>query len=371
MRAEPVTVTVLVEPSAVEALNSALARQREATGQRPWFDFDHAGKGPASAWPVRFFWEDGEGSGERRLKPAATAAGASASHSSAATGRAPGVYVEVEWSRAGAEAVQGKMYRAFSPTFFEERDAQGKSKEPARVIGAPLNMGALVNDPAFRKISPLFAGGASRTGEEAGKNFGEKKTNMNGETELAALQARLNTLEKENGELKASQNTAALEVKHTAALAAKDSEIAGLKTELEALKAASKAQLKTQADAAVKAAVARGAIAPKDEALQARWRALCEADAGSLELLNAMKGNPALTPVTAASAGAQGGTITTNGGEASAEQFVEAVKASFKETAATEPLAARQSKALDAAIAARPEAYTAWREAGGKGLVFS
>ncbi|MDR0535724.1 MAG: phage protease [Puniceicoccales bacterium] len=119
---EPVTMTVRVDEATVAAMNASLTDFRLA-GKRPFFDFDHA-NGPASAWPLRFFWKDGP---------------------------APGVYAQVEWSQAGLAAVKGRNYRCFSPAFFTD------CANPRLVIGAPLNMGGLVNDPAFERIAPVWA----------------------------------------------------------------------------------------------------------------------------------------------------------------------------------------------------------------------
>lgn len=316
---EPVTATVSIGPEAARAMQASLQAHLAAGPQKPWFDFDHA-NGPASAWPIGFEWRDAP---------------------------TPGVYAKVEWSKAGKEAIEGKMYRAFSPVFHVDKST------PAKVTGAPLNMGALVNAPAFREISPIWA--QARQQKEGNNKMTEQ--------ELAALQARNTELESENKALKASANTAALEAKHNTAIAAKDSEITLLKNEVTTLKAAAQERAKNDAKAAVSAAVARGALPPKDEAIQAKWRSLIEADPSNAELLGKLQGNPALQASTTASlaAGATGSGAT--GGEA--EQFVEAVKAKHAELK-------DRSKAVDAAIAACPAGYTAWRNANGKpGLVFA
>jgi hypothetical protein len=261
---KPIRTQVSVDQSTAGILQASLETHRAAGPQKPFFDFDHK-KEAASAWPLEFIW---------RQAPM------------------PGVYARVEWSKAGAEAVQGKMYRAFSPSFYIDK------QNPARVTGTPLDMGSLVNDPAFKKISPLWAKDASS--ESEGKN----KKHMTPE-ELAALQARLNLLEKENAELKAkaasSENeTDASRIGH---INAKNEEIGQLKQELEKVQGEIKARNKATADAAVKAAVSRGVIAPKDEAVQAKWRGLIEADPSNEVLLANAPVNPALKPVTQPSAG--------------------------------------------------------------------
>jgi hypothetical protein len=125
---KPVQVEVLVDRATATSLQSQLRGVRARSAQRPFFDFNHDDK-DASFWPSEFFWRDWP---------------------------EPGVYVRGDWSQAGRAAVEGKMYRAFSPVFHVD-NVRGK---PARVIAnaeAGLNFGGLVNKPAFHSISPLWA----------------------------------------------------------------------------------------------------------------------------------------------------------------------------------------------------------------------
>src|ERR1051326_9071499 len=87
-----VQMTLQVDRDTAATMQAALEAHRADGKQRPFFDFDHEKKA-ASAWPQRFVW---------REKPAA------------------GVYAAVEWSKAGADAIAGKAYRAFSPAFFPD-----------------------------------------------------------------------------------------------------------------------------------------------------------------------------------------------------------------------------------------------------------
>ena len=123
----PIRVQVRVDRRTAETLQSQWQAHQASSRQRPFFDFDHRGEA-AAAWPVEFLWKD---------QPE------------------PGVYARVEWSAAGAEAVSGRSYRAFSPAFLID------DNEPAQVTGAPLNMGGLVNNPAFLDMRPLWAAAAS------------------------------------------------------------------------------------------------------------------------------------------------------------------------------------------------------------------
>ncbi|MHC1762795.1 MAG: phage protease [Verrucomicrobiia bacterium] len=212
-----VAVTVQVDRITAATLQKTFEAHQAAGKQKPFFDFDHD-KNAASAWPLAFYWKDAP---------------------------APGVYAKVEWSRAGAAAIDGREYRAFSPSFFVDDEAA----KPARVTGAPLNMGGLVNDPAFREIAPLWA----KTGPSH-----EPLTHQHYmTTELEATQA-------ENRELR------------------------------EALQARRKADAK----AAVDAAIRRGVIPPKNEAIQARWAVRIEANPEDAELLAAMPGHNPSVPIT-------------------------------------------------------------------------
>lgn len=107
------------------ALVARRIRELTAESKRPYLDFDHEGKA-ASAWPIDAAWQDSP---------------------------APGVYVRVEWSKPGQEAIAGKTHRSFSPSFFV--DASGN------VSDIPLDMGGLVNDQAFHAMKPFFAAQAA------------------------------------------------------------------------------------------------------------------------------------------------------------------------------------------------------------------
>jgi hypothetical protein len=133
---KPVSVVVGVNQDSA----AQLERQRQilaAQGNKPFFSVQHNTQ-IAAFWPTRFVWD-------RRLDP---------------TGRAvTGVWADGEWSNAGREAVEGKNFRSFSPTFFVDKVSNDED-DPAQVecnTTAPLNMGALENDPAFGgAMSPLW-----------------------------------------------------------------------------------------------------------------------------------------------------------------------------------------------------------------------
>ena len=139
----PVTVCVAIDASAADKLETQRAAL-EAGGKKPFFSVQHSTQ-IAAFWPAEFFWDT-------RLD---------------ATGSlVEGVWARGEWTRAGREAVEGKDFRTFSPTFFVDA-IRNDPNRPVQVVcndEAKANMGALENDPAFQTISPLWAHDASAAG---------------------------------------------------------------------------------------------------------------------------------------------------------------------------------------------------------------
>lgn len=246
-----VDVLVTVDASTASIAQTELKKIQAEGKQRPYLDFDHEEK-QAAGWPLEFAWRDNP---------------------------TPGVWVRVEWTDAGRTAVTGKSYRAFSPAFFVDSTA---GKKPAQVTGLPFVMGGLVNNPAFREIEPLWSA------------RGELETTMDKtkEMELAAAQARVAELEQQ----KAALEAAAAENNSEDALRAKEAENAELQRKLDAANNEAAARAKRDAEACVKAAVSRGAIAAQDTTLQAHWTGLIEKDPANAVLLANMPGKVAVQP---------------------------------------------------------------------------
>jgi hypothetical protein len=132
-----VSVCVKIDELSAERMEDQ-RRQLVAGGGKPFFSVQHNTQ-IAAFWPTKFFWAT-------RRDP---------------TGKAvTGVWADGEWSQAGKDAVEGKNFRSFSPTFFVDKISNDEDS-PAEVEcneGAPLNMGALENDPAFgSKMAPLWS----------------------------------------------------------------------------------------------------------------------------------------------------------------------------------------------------------------------
>lgn len=122
---EPGCARVYVDASACARLNADLAELWEAARRReharPVLYFDHK-QGEAAAFPRRFVWDD-----ER------------------------GILLEIaEWTAAGRAAVEGANYGYISPAF-------RLSREDGQVLGLVpgVEVGSLVNDPAFERIDPI------------------------------------------------------------------------------------------------------------------------------------------------------------------------------------------------------------------------
>lgn len=260
-------IKVLVDGSGAAALNEQVAALK-ARNKRPFFDFNHE-DGPASFWPEEFYYSETP---------------------------APGIYCRGEWSASGRASVEGKEWRQFSPVFHVDN----KRANPARIVcraQAKPNMGGLVNDPAFHQILPLWAKNA-----DGAHSISNQENKMN-EQELAALRAKNQELQTEIDTLKSQQ--AALKAKNendalvAAQIAAKEAELrAGAATlEVEQLKAKNKeqgdaisARNKADAQAAVKRAVDRAAIAAKDTATQDALVAKATEDPGFITVIDAMQG---------------------------------------------------------------------------------
>lgn len=272
-RNQAVTRQIKITPASARALNDQLAAVKAKTSHRPYFDFDHESR-QASMWPTEFFWRD---------QPA-------------------GVFYRAEASSAGAEAISGKTYRAFSPVFYPD-----SKNDPAGIACNPdadLNFGGLVNDPAFKSISPLWAKNAAGAPSSASTEIDMEKTQQ----ELVALQASVKTLEQEIRALTGKAGTDAVAVADLRAakaelkavqaeiLAASESEkVISLTAKNKEITDGDTARRKKFATDAVGEVVKRGAIKPKDDALIARYTKLIEEDETNVVMLAGLPSDPALS----------------------------------------------------------------------------
>ena len=122
---QPKTINVIVDEEVLASFQAGLEERLGRKGGRPNLDFDHLGKGAASAIPLGFRYEKGRG-----------------------------LILDLEWTSAGRNAIEGRDYSYFSPDFLLGADG--------RPTGIPMRgpIGSLVNDPAFEEIERIAAANA-------------------------------------------------------------------------------------------------------------------------------------------------------------------------------------------------------------------
>jgi hypothetical protein len=300
-----IEITVAVDQNTAAVLNASLAAMNARLfPQRCFIDKEHERK-EAAAWPENFFWSETAPDG---------------SH-------APGVYLKCQMTALGRQLIDGKIFRAFSPSIttdvgLKNKDIargqhliikagkRGSKENPARLNGVvPPDIGTLTNLPAFKEILPLFAkdarGGQSNQpaagavlpglGRETG-NANMKKTDQ----ELLTLRARKSELENQIPTLRAKDLTDAENVNAVNSaqgeLDSIDAELRAheMATENETLRTELRTNREKESDLAVKAAVKRGAIPAKNLELQASWKRKLVEDPTNSALLDAIPSAPAL-----------------------------------------------------------------------------
>jgi hypothetical protein len=287
-------ITLRIDETTAAVLNASLAKlNAENSPQRAFIDKEHDAQAGATAWPQRFVWSESP---------------------------QPGVYVELEASAYGRQLVEGKVIRAFSPSFYADADLpksirpgqhivlaagkRGSNSNPARMTGLVFPaVGTLTNDPAFRKILPLWAKRASGAPSGNADNTTNTTDMKLTAEQKAALQARKNELEQSLPALraKAAGDTGNAAFAEELDAAEHELEVADTKLKLDAaaarneeLETALRAQRTKDADAGVADAIKRGAIAAKDTATQENWKIKCIEDPSNLVLLASMRGSPSL-----------------------------------------------------------------------------
>ena len=243
-----------------------------AKGLRVYLDKDHQ-DGEATAWVTGFRWDP-----------------------------AQGIMAKVEWTSLGEQLLRGKVYYSFSPAFLI-------NKKTGRVSGFPGGhaAGGLVNAPAFGAAMPALIAARLAGAESPNPASGGSPDNpQQNQTMNKLLLTILAALAVEVPADATEDQLVALATKHIDKLPNAGAEGKALKAQLDeltALKAKDAERRKADAKAAVDTAVARGAIPAKDDAIQAKWREMIEADPKHAELLASLPDNPALKRVTAPGAG--------------------------------------------------------------------
>lgn len=334
---QPHTCTVEVTAKTAEYiskdLKEMLAAAEAGTGPRPYIDFNHNDE-EASGWPLEAFW-----AGDDMING--------------------GVRAKLEWSGPGGSAVQGKSYRQFSPNF-------RVSPDTGEIIGTTVNMGGLVNRPAFKKIAPLFA-----------KDVGEiatKVTPMN-KIHAALVAAGLLSViptDEAAGQIEFNDRWNAIKARLMAgevaiqAVETNKQTISALTTDRDVFKARAEKMAESNAKTIVAGWVKDGIIAPRDEAGIAKWTSILAKDPDAVSLME-----PVISARAAqAAAGAGGNTDVTKtivtgvfgggAGGAAAATGEHAFTIKAKEIAKAKNV--KESDAMVMAASENPALYDAYRQ---------
>jgi phage I-like protein len=257
---KPVTLDVTVDESIFAQFNTDL-QSRLAENVRPFAGFDHE-KGAASFIPKEFRYEVGTG-----------------------------LVLDVEWTSAGRNAIDGKDYSYFSPTFLIGKDGKPKSIAPRGEIGS------LVNDPAFEAI-PRIAAAYSQPNEtmiDTLIELGLVEAGHDPETAIEAAKNNLATLREQAAEAdKVEANRASIATELETIKASK----AEIETELATLKVEAAKNADAECEKVIADAVACGRIEPKNEAALKFWKESIKADRANIEILNSLPTKKALETET-------------------------------------------------------------------------
>ena len=255
---KPAELTVDVSAKTAEQLQQSFDNITAGDKEQVFIEFNHD-DGQASGWVTGFYW-----AGENPE-----------------TG---GVRAKVEWSKAGEEALQGRNFRKFSPTF--TLNSKGE------IEGTTLNAGGLVNRPAFKDITPIVASEG---------DYQKTDSNM---AEIIEKEKKEEVLSegdpKKKDEISAQEKLA--EVK-------KENET--LKAKIKALEEDKKKEQEVAAQSAVDKATEDGRIPPKDEKVKAKWVSILQTDPSAIMALEALPVNPAFQRVVQAKRD-EGGSVETS-----------------------------------------------------------
>ncbi len=271
---QPVQARVLCDEASARGIIAHFDELR-ASGKRVWLDKNHE-DAEATADVRGFAWDP-----------------------------ARGIVATVDWTPYGERLLRDRVFCSFSPAFLRNK-ATGR---PAMLM-VGKSAGGLVNAPAFGAAMPALiaarlAGAELPATTAPAGSAGDSSAStpaMNKEL-LIKLLAALGVVLAPDADAvttDAAITQALAKSQDSAACAA-----AGAKPnpELETLRAQLATVRKDRAKAAVDSAVARGALPAKDEAIQAKWMGLIQADPTHEALLAALPGNAALERKTQPGAG--------------------------------------------------------------------
>ena len=256
---KPADLKLMVTAETAERLQKSYDKITAGDREQVFIDFNHDDK-EASGWVTGFYW-----------------AGDNAEFG--------GVRAKVDWTSKGEEALQGKNYRKFSPTF--TLNAKGE------IDGTTLNAGGLVNRPAFKDITPIVA------------SDGEYQKTDSNMAEIKEEKIKEEVLNQDDSKKKE-------EVSAQEKLAEVKKENETLKAKIKALEDDKKKEQEVAAQAAVDKATEDGRIPPKDEDVKAKWVSILNNDPSAIMALEALPVNPAFQRVVQAKR-QEDGEMDTNG----------------------------------------------------------
>jgi phage I-like protein len=287
--------------------------QRLQDNVKPFADFDHL-PGPAAFHPKSFRWDADKG-----------------------------VMLDVEWTAAGRDAVAGKNYGYFSPTFLLSED---------KVAGLPDKgaVGALTNNPAFRQIQPIAASD-NPPGDVTGNNPARDNIMKKVIEELVSL-GIITASDAGNEDTVTGVVTVNVRALQASLKASQDT-VTALKAENTELKTKVTATQEKEASDIIEAAINEGKIGGNDESTIAFFKAqLIAQPEATKKVLAAMPKNPLLDKIVNIKAGDQ--KRSTSGLDRQA--LIEAQTAAVKATQAKNPHLS-YAEAFNQAKAEKPDLF--------------
>jgi len=298
---KPEKISVFVDADSAKVLQQSLDERLRGT-VRPHAAFDHR-PGPASFLPKQFKWDDEKG-----------------------------VLLEVEWTQSGKQAVAGKDYSYFSPTFLL-RDK--------KVVGLPEDgeIGSLTNNPAFRKIQRI----AASTDATKGKTMTKLAEKL---AELKVITAQQAESEDEDFLVRAVDGLFASLVLAQRANDMLKAENTDLNLKVQAIKA-------TEADKVIEDAIKAGKFPAKDaETIQFFKEQYLAHPEQTKKVLAALAGSPVLgDPIVKVTSDPR-----VMGGMTNGSQIIEAQKALVREIKEANPSMSNET-AFNKAKSQRPELF--------------
>ncbi len=256
---KPAELTLEVDAKTADLLQTSYAKITAGDKEQIFIDFNHD-DGEASGWITGFYWAGADPEGG-------------------------GVRAKVEWTSAGKDALQGRNFRKFSPTF--TLNSKGE------IEGTTLNAGGLVNRPAFKDITPIVA------------SEGDYQKPDSKMAEIIEKEKKEEVLSE--GDPKKKEEVSAQEQ-----LAEVKKENETLKAKIKAMEDDKEKEQEVAAQSAVAKATEDGRIPPKDEEVKSKWVSILNNDPSAIVALNALPVNPAFQRVVQAKR-QEDGAIDTNG----------------------------------------------------------